>query len=304
MKKIKIAVLQGGWSSERAVSFMSSEQVIKHLDVEKYDVAVIDVPDNPSNRQWVLDLVAVAPDLVFSVLHGGAGEDGTVQGLLDSLGIKYVGSKVLASAIGMNKQLTRMILQEAGLPVAKGQLLRSPGDKLEVKIPLVVKPNSNGSSVGVTIVKEEKQLADALQAAFAEGEEVLVEELVEGEEITCGVVETSNGLVALDVLKIQPTVEFYDFNAKYHDDSTAINLFQAPEDETKKLQQFALDVFATLGCQGYARTDIIYSPNKTAILEVNTLPGMTSHSLIPKAAASRWSYSDLLDLLIDVELSR
>jgi D-alanine-D-alanine ligase len=283
---------------------MSAEQVVEYLDATKYDIKVVDVPNSPEDRAWVQELIELVPDIVFSTLHGGAGENGMVQGLLDSLGLKYVGSKVLSSAIGMNKQLTKSLLSRAGLPVAKGQLVKFADEVVDMKLPLVVKPNDGGSSVGITMVRDKRMLNKAIRRALDEGENVLIEELVEGEEITCGVVETTDDVVALDVLRIRPCVDFYDFDAKYCDDKTEIVPFEIDKGELERLQLLATDTFKILGCSGSARIDMIYTPKRTVILEINTLPGMTSHSLIPKAAASRWSYKELLDLLIETELNR
>jgi len=285
MNKLRIAVLMGGKSSEREVSLMSGKEVVKNLDKEKYEIVEIDVP----NELDKLDKV----DVAFLALHGRGGEDGQIQGYLETRGIKYTGCGILASAIGMDKMVFRRLMDDEGLEMAN----------LTTKAPCVVKPVDGGSSVGVSIVKEQKDYDKAVALAKMYDEEVLVEEYLDGVEVSCGVLGNDQA-IALPVIEIVPKGEFFDYEAKYTDGmSQEICPARISAEMTEDVQRLSVEVFKVIGGRGYARVDFIIHENKPYLLEINTLPGMTPNSLLPKEAlAMGVSYSKLLDKLIELAL--
>jgi len=284
MKKIRVAVLMGGKSSEREVSLSSGAGVLKNLDREKYEVWGIDVPSA------LYKLEEIKPDLAFIILHGKGGEDGVIQGYLETLGIKYTGCGVLASAIGMNKRIFRMIAERKGILMAK-----------ETKqVPCVVKPVNGGSSVGVTIVKDQNNLEKAIEEARKYDKEVIVEEYIEGVEVSCGILGES----ILPIIEIVPKKEFFDYEAKYTEGmSEEICPARLSREVTKKVGEIAMKVFKMIEGKGFARVDFIIKDNRPYLLEINTLPGMTPNSLLPKEAkALGMNYSQMLDRIIDLAL--
>ncbi len=308
---IKLAVLMGGTSGERDVSIMSGNEIIKCLDKKKYDVNVIEITDTNA-KEWVRALIDNTPDVVLSALHGGIGENGAVQGLMECLGIPYVGSKVMASAVGMDKAMSKLIMRACHIPVAEDILIKK-GERLtayeadinKLGFPLVVKPNNGGSSIGVTIVNTEDELIKAAAVVEAMDDDLLIEQYISGHEVTCGIVESVDGLEVLTVLDIAAQNEFYDYEAKYFDDSTKIDFSELPEFLQVMIQDIAKKVFVVLGCSGYGRVDMIVRDEQIYVLEINTLPGLTSHSLVPKAASKNYdSFGMLLDKLIGFELGK
>jgi len=280
MNKLRVAVLMGGNSSEREVSLMSGKEVVKNLNREKYEVVAIDVPRDLEKVEGC--------DVALIALHGKGGEDGQIQGYLETKGIKYTGCGVLASAVGLDKMIFRWVMERFELPMPK----------LTDKVPCVVKPVNGGSSVGVSIVKKQGDLINAIKQAKKYSDEVLVEEYLGGREFTCGVL----GDVALPVVEIKPKKAFFDYEAKYKDGfSEEICPAQISESLTKKIQELAIEVFRAIKGRGYARVDFIVKDNKPYILEINTLPGMTPNSLLPKEAkAAGIGYSELLDKMIEL----
>jgi len=251
------------------------------------------------------------PDVVLIALHGRFGEDGTVQGLLELLEIPYVGSGVLASALAMNKIVARKVLEYEGLPVPKG-LAVSRGAALDavrsqvadsIGYPAVVKPNEQGSTIGISIVRSADELAEALKLAFEYDDRVLIEEFVEGIEITCGILGNDDP-VALPLVEIVPEGGFYDYHAKYTPGATdEIVPARISEAQTKEAQGLALACHKALCCRGMSRVDMIVSGDRICVLEVNTIPGMTPTSLLPRAAeAAGISFARLLDTLIGFAL--
>ncbi len=279
-----MAVLMGGNSSEREVSLSSGSEVVKNLDKNKYEILAIDVPND------LPKLDKFKPDVAFIALHGKGGEDGQIQGYLETKGIKYTGCGVLASAIGLDKMIFRWVMERFGLPMAR----------LTDKVPCVVKPVNGGSSVGVSIVKKQKDLIEAIKKARKYSDEVLVEEYLEGEEFTCGVI----GDVVLPVVQIKTKEVFFDYEAKYKDGlSEEICPADISVALTKKIQELTVEVFRAVKGKGYARVDFIVKNNKPYILEINTLPGMTPNSLLPKEArALGISYPNLLDKMVELAL--
>ena len=286
----KVAVLLGGTSAEREVSLMSGGGVLAALQARGVDAQAFD----PAERTFG-ELSAF--DRVFVALHGRGGEDGTIQGVLELMGVPYTGSGVMASALGMDKWRTKLLWRAAGLPIPDFVLLDADSDfaavERELGLPLFVKPACEGSSLGVVKVRAPGELAAAYREAAKYDRLVLAEKAVLGGEYTCAIV----GDTALPVVKIEPATEFYDYEAKYLRDDTQ---YRCPCDFTPEreaeLRAMALEGFRVLGCRGWARIDFLMDEDGRAyLLEANTSPGMTSHSLVPMAArAAGMSYEDLV----------
>ena len=307
MKKLTVAVLSGGRSSEREVSLKSGDQVFEALDKQRYRVLRYD-PSTDLNR-----LVADAGqiDVALIILHGIRGEDGTVQGLLDLLDIPYQGSGVIGSAIGMNKLASKQLYDQMGLPTPPYIVIHrkdrpdtaSIGSRLGY--PVVVKPANGGSSIGMSIVKSEADLPEALATAGRYDDVVLIESFIKGIELTGGVLGNDE-LRALPIVEILPGegYEFFDFQAKYTPGATR-EICPARIDEalTEKAQTYAKMAHQALFCRGYSRTDMILRDRDIYVLETNTIPGMTPTSLFPLAAGvAGISFSELLDTLIDLSI--
>lgn len=309
MDKIKVALIDGGNSTEREVSFKTSNEMYKNLDKNKYDVQIITIPNDNTN-DWVMELIKSKADIVLSALHGGSGEDGTVQGLLECLNIPYVGTKVLGSALSMDKHLSKQIMQLYNIPVAQDVFIKLneefknyEDDINKLGYPLVVKPNKGGSSIGITIVNTKQELIKAIDLVKQLKDDILIEKYIQGREVTCGLVENKTDIEVLTVLDISANSTFYDYKSKYEDNNTKIVFSTLPKFLQDMIQEIAKKVFIILKCKGYARVDMIVHQEQVVVLEINTLPGMTSHSLIPKAIEAKGlSYSQFLDTLINFEL--
>jgi len=309
MGKINIALLSGGISSEREVSLSGGYQVYDALDKEKYEIFRYD-PATDLNK-LVGDAETI--DAALLILHGPYGEDGTVQGLLDLLDIPYQGAGVLGSAIAMNKLASKRLYRQAGIPIP-AYLSFSKGDKVDLAfcvetlgLPIVVKPVSAGSSVGMTIVKDQKDLSAAMAKAFDQDETILLEEYIRGLELTCAVLGNRE-IEALPVIEILPGEghEFFDYEAKYIAGLTQ-EICPARIDDSvrKKVQEYAISAHKTLFLKGYSRTDMILSDRGVFVLETNTIPGMTETSLLPRAArVAGYSFSQLLDRLIELSMEK
>ena len=272
----------GGESSERVVSLLSGKTVLENLDKEKYEVLTVDVPSELSN------LLKWKPDLALIMLFGRGGEDGTMQGYLEVNGIKYNGCGVLASGIGMNKLVFRKLMECENILVPR----------LVKNYPCVIKPVNCGSSLGVSIVRNEAEFQKAIWEVKKFDNEFMIEELVKGTEVTCGIL----GEMALPVVEIVPKNEFFDYEAKYTEGmSQEICPARISGEMTKRVQNLALKVFKIIGGKGYARVDMIIKNDLIYVLEINTLPGMTPNSLLPKEArAAGISYPQLLDRIIEL----
>ncbi|MFH1885152.1 MAG: D-alanine--D-alanine ligase [Pseudomonadota bacterium] len=300
-------MLCGGTSSERAVSLKSGEKALAALDPSRYDVTRYD-PAHDLPR-----LVADAPslDVALLVLHGPRGEDGTVQGLLDLLGVPYQGSGVLGSALAMNKQAAKILYQAAGIPVPSYAALtrKTPPDfdriVEDVGLPLVVKPCQGGSSIGMSLVRAADQLPAATALALEQDTEALAEAYVSGTEITCGVLGNDD-LMPLPLVEIVPEggSSFFDYTAKYQvGGATEICPARMDDKITARAQALGVAAHRALFCRGYSRTDMIVSGNDIYVLETNTIPGMAQTSLLPLAAAAAGlPFSALLDRLIELAL--
>lgn len=305
MKKLTLALLYGGVSSEREVSLNSGNQVFEALDKKKYEVLRYDTKTDLS--QLMADASRI--DAALIILHGLFGEDGTVQGLLDLLGIPYQGSGVLGSAIAMNKLVSKQLYQHAGIPIPSYIVARRR-DSIDPKmcvqrlgLPLVVKPVEGGSSVGMSIIKSEESLNSALELAFEHDRTVLLEAYITGIELTGGVIG-NHDLEALPIIEIIPDKnhEFFDYEAKYVAGvSQEICPARIDESLTEKAQTYAKMAHNALSCKGYSRTDMILKGKEIYVLETNTIPGMTATSLLPQAAAvAGLNFSQLLDKLIQL----
>ena len=277
----RVAVLLGGTSSERGVSLDSGSNVLDALRARGVDAHAVDgVP------ALIPALVRKEYDRVFNILHGGDGENGVLQGLLQSLGVPYTGPGVLGSALTMDKIRTKQVWIASGLPTPKYVRLAPGADlhaaALELGLPVFVKPSSEGSSVGVFRVLREEDLADAVAFAADYAGELLMEQMVSGDEFTVGIL----GEVALPSIHIVPKGEWYDYHAKYIADDTRYLCPGLEGEEEIAIRVLALAAFQSAGCSGWGRVDVMRDRVKgLQLIEVNTAPGMTSHSLVPKAAA-------------------
>jgi D-alanine-D-alanine ligase len=289
------------------VSLNSGNQVYEALDKAKYDILRYD----PKTDLPRLVTDAFHIDAALIILHGSFGEDGTVQGLLDLLGIPYQGSGVLGSAAAMNKLAAKRLYEQAGLPIPDYVVARSTegidADTVltQLGLPVVIKPVAGGSSVGITIVRRPEALQGALEAAWQHDPTVLIETYIQGTEITGGVIG-NDALEALPLIEIIPdrNREFFDYTAKYTAGVTE-EICPARIDPllTAEAQRLALEAHRTLFCRGYSRTDMMMRGRDIFILETNTIPGMTATSLLPRAARTAgYSFSRLLDRLIELSL--
>ena len=347
MKKTNVCILFGGISPEHAVSLRSAESVLNHIDKEKYHVLPVGItregkwiyfggedysmlpagtwsshPDNcpaaisPVRGQGLLrfagQTVTQTPiDVVFPVLHGENGEDGAMQGLLQMAGIPYVGPHVSASAVAMDKTLTKLVIDEEGIPQAQWELVRSNelaeqmdavAARLEGRFsyPMFVKPAGTGSSVGVSKAGNREQLKAALTAAGRYDSKILVEEFIRGREIEVGVLGNDSPVASV-CGEIDSGAEFYDYDAKYvTDTSRAYIPARIGEDLQQRIREAAVRVYRAIGCQGLSRVDFFATEdNRLVFNEINTIPGFTSISMYPKLfAASGIPYSQLIDRLL------
>jgi len=291
----KVAVLFGGTSAEREVSLKSGHAVLTALKSRGVDAHAFDPAERPLHQ-----LKAEGFQRAFVILHGRGGEDGTVQGALELLGIPYTGSGVMASALGMDKWRTKLVWRGADLPVPDYALLDEGTDLAAVErqlgLPLFVKPANEGSSVGISKVKGPGELAQAYQTAAKHDKLVLAERFLGGGEYTVAIL----GDRPLPVIRIVPATEFYDYAAKYfRDDTRYLCPCGLPADQETRMQALALRAFQVLGCRGWGRVDVLVDEGGNPyLLEVNTAPGMTDHSLVPMAA--RAAGIDFPDLCLQV----
>ena len=287
----KVAVLMGGRSAERPVSLKSGAMVLAALKRKGVDARAFD----PKER-GLEDLIRERFDRVFVILHGRYGEDGTIQGALELLGIPYTGSGVLASALAMDKWRTKLVWQSSGIPTPRSELLTRDSDMQAVAtrlgLPIMVKPANEGSSIGMTKVKSARDLAEAHALAANYDRVVIAETFVDGVELTAGIL----GDKPLPLIKLETPREFYDYEAKYQaNDTRYVIPCGLPPDAERIVQDEALFAFHALGCRGWGRDDVMLDRSgKPYFLEVNTSPGMTDHSLVPMAARhAGLSFEDL-----------
>lgn len=299
----KIGVLLGGWSAEREISLKTGSAALCALQQLGYNAVAIDVTQNLPEQ-----LRKSAIEVAFIALHGRFGEDGRVQGLLEMLQIPYTGSGVLASSMAIDKVITKQLLLYHELPTPEFDFIR-PGDSATAllqrckHLPLVVKPSREGSTIGITVARSEKDLAEGIELAAALDGSVLVERFIDGDELTVSVV---NGK-PLPIIQIVPKSGFYDYQAKYSAGETEY-LLPAPiaADSYQKVQQVAVKACQALGCRGAARVDFMIHEQKFYCIEINTIPGMTETSLLPKAAlAAGIEFLQLVEIiLLDADLDK
>lgn len=310
-QKLKVVVLMGGPSGEREISLQTGAQIYQALKGKGYSAVTIDLGPDIVER-----LNRARGDLVFIALHGSPGEDGTIQGLLETLMIPYVGSRVLASALGMDKVRSKLFFASIGIPapfympVEKGELKNSTIEQISERLldslglPMVVKPSKEGSAIGVAVIRERDAVKSALANGLEQSGDLIFEEYIEGVEITVGVLGNSE-LETLPIVEIVPENEFYDFEAKYDGKSKHVIPARISEKEADLARKYALAAHLGLGCRNFSRVDFIIGKDDHLpyILEINTIPGMTPVSLFPEAAkAAGLEFPELIDKLVKLAL--
>lgn len=296
---MKVGVIMGGVSAEGEVSLMTGKEMVAHLDKQKYEVYPIELTEKTELIGKVEHI-----DVALLALHGKYGEDGTIQGTLDTLGIPYTGSGLLASSLCMNKDVAKKLLRFEGIRTPDWILLKksqglSVDEAEQLGYPVVVKPNSSGSSIGVKIVGTREALIAAVEEAFQWDAEVMIEQYIKGEEITCPML---NGEL-LPIVSIRPNADFFDYTAKYADGGADEQVIQLPDEMQERVRGAAHSAYEALKCSVYARIDMILRDGIPYVLEVNSLPGLTKNSLLPKSAqAAGIPFSRLLDLIIEYSL--
>ncbi|MDA3952109.1 MAG: D-alanine--D-alanine ligase [Bacteroidales bacterium] len=326
MKK-KIAIVAGGDSSEYIVSINSADQIAKVLDKEKYDVYTVIIKDT----EWIVksdtvcDLIVNKDDFSFSlnnqktkfdcaliIIHGTPGEDGKLQGYFDTLRIPYTTSSTLASALTFNKIFSKNYLKLFDISLAKFVSIKK-GNKIDkdeiiatTGLPCFVKPNCGGSSFGISKVKAKEELGKAIEIAFKEDHEILIEEFLDGRELTCGLVKTTNESFIFPLTEIISKNEFFDYEAKYTEGmAEEITPAQIPDKLTKEIQSLSSQIYDIFQLNGLVRIDFIVANNKLYFIEVNTVPGMSKTSLVPQQInAANINIKDILSLIIEDSILR
>ena len=336
---IKLGVILGGKSTENKISVMSGNSVLNNLNKDKYDIYPIFIDENGDwynydTKEKINDIVRALKnlDVVFPVLHGLYGEDGTIQGMLEMIGIPYVGCKVLASSVGMDKAYTKIVFEKAGINQAKYIYVKkfknqdeflyiddSFNEKLvtmdelikiikaKISYPMFVKPSNSGSSVGVNKAEDDTQLIENIKMAAEFDTKILIEQGIYGKEIECAVLGNSEiGVQVTDVGEILPAEEFYSFNAKYNDsNSRTLIPARITDKQSEKIKNLAVKAFKAIDGNGLSRVDFFVENDsgKIFINEINTMPGFTDISMYPKLfEAFGISFSELLDRLIEMEI--
>ncbi|TCJ02059.1 D-alanine--D-alanine ligase [Cytobacillus praedii] len=296
---MRVGVIMGGFSSEKQVSIMTGEEMMMHLDKNKYEIVPILLENKEGLVEKVKDL-----DIALLALHGKFGEDGTIQGALETMGVPYTGSSILSSSLCMDKNISKKIIRFEGVQTPDWIHLTNMEelkmDELDnMGYPLVVKPNSGGSSVGVKIVYDKETLKPAIAEVFKWDSEVIIEKLITGEEITCSILDGK----LLPVISIRHKSEFFDYTSKYNDMTTIEEVVQLPQEIQTRVAFAAMTCYKSLKCSVYARIDMMIKDGIPYVMEVNTLPGMTKNSLLPKSAQGAGiPYHKLLDLIIEHSL--
>ena len=340
MNKVRVAIICGGKSSEHEISCISANGILNAIDRSKFEPVLIGItksgkwlllPDDttfitlngalPTVPESGIEVSItsqglfsggknLAIEVAFPILHGTYGEDGTIQGLFEMIGLRYVGSGVLASAVSMDKSYAKPIFAAAGLKVAPGTVVTSTNFELpsNLKFPLFVKPARSGSSRGTTKVKQSSDLKAAVDAALAFDSKVIIEQAVDGKEIECAVLQSQGKTIVSPVgeIVISSKYEFYDFQAKYLDNSMQLVFPDLPAGVEEKIQSAALIAFNAAGCEGLARVDFFYSNSGDVVInEINTMPGFTPLSVYPKLIEkSGIDYQGLITTLIQTAQSR
>lgn len=300
----KVGVLMGGPSAEREVSLNTGRAILAALQEKGYDAIGIDL-DPP---RFIEQLKEAKIDIVFNAIHGKFGEDGALQGALEMMGIPYTGSGVLASAVAMDKAISKRLFQAAGIPTPRSRIYSETEKgrplaaeiQAEFGVPVVVKAAAQGSSIGVVIVEKQEDVASAVDEAFKYSDHIVVEEFITGKELTVAILGGET-VEALPIIEIVPNSGRYDYHSKYTRGATEYIVPARLEDNVAlQIQRIAVAVFELLGCKGVARVDVMLdNQNCSYVLEINTIPGMTATSLVPKAAAAAGvSFADLCERLL------
>ena len=308
MKKLKIGVLFGGKSAEHEVSIMSAKNVIRALDKSKYKITPIKISKAGKFNFNIFKKI----DVIFPVMHGPFGEDGSMQGLLKLAGVPFVGAGVLGSAVGMDKDVMKRLLREASIPIVKF-IVKKDKDKInfekvkkELGLPFFVKPANMGSSVGISKVKHKKDFNKAVKEAFKYDTKILIEEFIKGKEIECSVLGNDKPIASIPG-EIIANQEFYSYDAKYIDEgAVAVIPVKLDKKTIKKIQALAIQTFQVLNCEGMGRVDgFLTKSGKFYVSEINTIPGFTNISMYPKLwEASGIPQQKLLDILINLAIER
>ncbi|MCL2720540.1 MAG: D-alanine--D-alanine ligase [Treponema sp.] len=311
----KVGIIFGGKSAEHEISLLSAKNVYDAIDKEKFNPTLIKIE---KSGKWQMNEIFNF-DVIFPILHGPFGEDGTIQGLLKLADIPFVGPDVLGSAVGMDKDVMKRLLRDAGIPIGKFLTIKSyetmpsfaevqsaigSGENKNI---FFIKPANMGSSVGINKVKNQDELSAALKDAFQYDTKVIIEEFIPGREIECAVLGNEEPAASIPG-EIIPSHDFYSYDAKYIDDNGAALEIPAKldNDTIKRIQELAIKVFKTLNCEGLSRVDLFLKPNGELIVnEINTMPGFTKISMYPKMwEKSGISYTDLITRLIELAISR
>lgn len=330
MSKIKLGLIYGGVSTEHEVSISSYESIIKNIDKDKYDITSFYISkdgtwftDGKRTKDLFNSLKEM--DCVFPILHGKNGEDGNIAGMLEIIGVSYVGCKTLSSAICMDKVITKKLLEKANISVAKYMFIKRINDNfywvqdnydyvlldkeiLDLSVstilnyPVVVKPSRSGSSVGVSVANDYLELENAINEASIYDEKILIEEFIDGKELEVAVLG-NNDLIVSNIGNIIPDEIVYSYNSKYKGNSKTVVLNTIEENLESKIKNIVLTTYKVLDCSGLARVDMFLIGNEVLVNEVNTMPGFTSISMYPKLMESiNISYTDLIDRLISLSM--
>lgn len=321
---LNVAIVCGGDSGEHEVSMKSAGQVFLHLDREKYNPFLVilskngwfcnidgqEIPVDKDNFTLDIEGKKINLDLVFNAIHGTPGEDGKLQGYLDMMGIPYTSSGVTTSSLTFNKSYCKKVVASMGVRAANSvHLFRRTVDPIyavweEIAFPCFVKPNNGGSSVGMSKVNKADELEPALQKAFHEDDEVLVEDFIKGRELTCGVLRSEGKLIAFPITEIISKTDFFDYEAKYNEGlAQEVVPADIPDDVSEKCKSISMNLYEKLNCQGVVRFDYIYSNYEFYFLEVNTVPGLSEQSIVPKMArAHGWTMTELFTRMIEESL--
>ena len=325
MTKKNVAVVWGGYSSEKEVSERSAQGIYNFLDKTKYNVVKVCIdhnewtaqlnndyyPINKNNFSFTADAKQIKFDFAYIIIHGTPGEDGPLQGYFDMLNIPYSSSGLLACALTFSKFTCNNFLKSFGIKVANSILIRKNDDynnqeiAEQLKLPLFVKPNVGGSSFAITKVKQAEKLQEAIIEAFTEADEVLVESFIDGTEVTCGCYKNGSGKTVLPITEVVTHNEFFDYEAKYEGKVDEITPARISNELTKQIQQLTLKLYDLVGAKGIIRADYIISNNEPILLEINTVPGMTETSFIPQQVeAANLNMTDVLTEIIEYEYNK
>lgn len=296
---MQIGVIMGGISAEKEVSLLTGKEIIESLDRDKYEVIPI-----PINSQYELIDSVKCLQFAFIALHGKFGEDGRIQAILESIGVPFSGCGVLASALCMDKNISKKLFITEGIKTPQWIIVKDENEVdysiiENIGYPLIVKPNSGGSSIGTIKVNSKDELKEAVIEALKYDDEIIIEEYIKGEEITCCIL---NGEV-LPIISINPKSEFFNYSSKYDKGGAEEKIIELPRTLREKVEEISLKCWDTFKLKVYARVDMIIKNEEVYVLEINTLPGMTENSLFPKSAAAYGlNFSQLLDKIVQYSL--